>query len=141
MLDTMSILIYPQPYQFTNHINVAASKFTSQSMRDHERMRHRINKLGDKYNMVISHLESIYGPKLTCLVLQTQAAHFAEKLNINIDCLARRYRQGILCWFTENWHNILPLLPGGHEKNEKPNSPAPCEFIDVSDFRMLLNYH
>lgn len=118
---------------------------TSQSIRDHERIHIRISKLGSKVTIVSAYLEGIYGQKITFSLLLTYANDISRKLNIRLDRLARRYRQGILCWFAENWSAIHPLIQSSdylhnlvkpQRKTEELNSN-----IDITDLNHLLNAH
>lgn len=117
---------------------------TNQSIRDNEKMELRVHRLGNRIDMVSAKLEVMFGDKFTCSTLLTQAGQLAEALHLKIDRLARRYRKGILCWYTENWDRLEPLLSNESDKLKSPVSDShsdSSEFIDVSDFRILLNYH
>ena len=83
---------------------------TAQSIRDQERIKLRIFKLGAKYDLVKANLDNLFGPNATVYALLSHASIYAEKLNLHIDRLAQRYRQGLICWFTENWNAINNLL-------------------------------
>lgn len=141
---------FPIPNEPQGMYNSKYRRTTAQSIRDHERIKLRIFKLGAKYDFVKASLDNMYGPNATVYTLLSHASCYAEKLNLHIDRLAQRYRQGLICWFTENWSSISQLMTKDNEqKIEVVQPPMKIDYcqangtptIDISDFRELLNYH
>lgn len=115
---------------------------TAKSIKDYERLRIRIGKIGVKMDIVTAYLENMFGQHATAMILLHQAAIIEKNLSIEIDRLAKRNRQALLCWFAENWDQILPFLNGNKEnRRQKIINYNKSHEIDVSDFRQLLNYH
>ena len=123
---------------------------TEQSIKDHETLLKRIDRLGIKLNYVSAYLDKINCFHQTTNHLLSEATKYAAIINIKIDRLAKRNRQALLCWYTENWDSVLPLLPMNpydvvqqmnQEKMMKKVAHAPTYDIDVSDLNQLLNYH
>lgn len=112
---------------------------TSQSNRDYELVKTRTYVLGDKLIHVSGQLKRLYGNNVTAVSLLSRANILERMLGIPIDRLARRNRQALFCWFTENWEIIRPYLM----QPTYPTTPykPKVEIIDVSDISRLLNYH
>lgn len=119
---------------------VANSKrTTSQSNRDHEMVKSRSSSLGPKLDLVSGQLKRMYGANVTAVSLLHRANNLERILGITVDRLARRNRQALFCWFTENWELIQPILT---QNSRKAIHIQPIiEFTDVSDLSRLLNYH
>lgn len=123
---------------------------TLQSIRDHKMLTQRIKKLGIKFDYVTAYLEHIHGIHNTVCQLLTQASIYSEIINIKIDRLAKRNKQALLCWYTENWDSVLPLLPLNfyeisirlkNKKDHKEIKKDNLIQIDISDINQLLNFH
>ncbi|EAX86969.1 hypothetical protein TVAG_471130 [Trichomonas vaginalis G3] len=122
---------------------------TAQSIRDNEKVMRRIENAGAKLQYVANYLVGIFGQNVAVYSLLTHANRLSEHLNIPLDRLATRNRQALFCWFTENWEIIQHYLPCGaaEPQNLKYVQPkiydmhqGPNE-VDITDIRMLLNYH
>ena len=115
---------------------------TANSIRDYERLKVRITKIGIKMDIVTAYLENMFGQHATSIILLSQAAIIEENLSIEVDRLAKRNRQALLCWFAENWEIILPFLNQTKEKKKlKLSQVRSSPEIDISDLSQLLNMH
>lgn len=117
---------YGNPYKRT----------TSQSVRDYEQVIVRTNCLGRKVELVTDYLKGLYDHKVTAVSLLSYATSLEQQLGIQIDRLARRNRQALFCWFTENWDIIQPVLTRTSTKNTSKENG-----INLLDISQLLNYH
>ncbi|EAY01820.1 hypothetical protein TVAG_273310 [Trichomonas vaginalis G3] len=126
--------VQPKPMILYN-----TKRTTSQSNRDFELVKSRSLYLGEKLNIVSGYLKHLYGNNVTAVSLLSRADKLERIIGISVDRLARRNRQALFCWFTENWELIQPILmqPGRIIVNSAPK----IESIDVSDLSRLLNYH
>ncbi|EAX99603.1 hypothetical protein TVAG_427670 [Trichomonas vaginalis G3] len=130
---------------------------TSQSKRDYEKIKNRISQAGIQMDYVAAYLEKLYGDHMTVTNLLSLATKIAQKLDLNIDRLAKRNRSALICWFAENWKIVYPYLPifAASElvkistlnintlSSIKPMSIAPSSsfHIDITDVSQLLNNH
>lgn len=123
---------------------------TSKSIRDNERLKKRIKKIGIKMDLVSAYFENIFGGHVTTLFLLNLAADLEKKIHVEVDRLARRNRQALLCWFAENWDKVKPIIL--EEKVQKLlnqsnlitkdiTKEAKDTEIDISDLKQLLNHH
>lgn len=123
---------------------------TSKSIRDYERLKKRIKKIGIKMDLVSAYFENIFGGHVTTLFLLNLAADLEKKIHVEVDRLARRNRQALLCWFAENWDKVKPIIL--EEKVQKLlnqsnlitkdiTKEAKDTEIDISDLKQLLNHH
>lgn len=126
------------------HIQVkpaaASKRTTSQSVRDYEQLKYRWTCLGSKVELVSDYLKGLYGHNVTAVTLLSGADKLEKMIGIQVDRLARRNRQALLCWYAENWEIIQPILFGA------PYMKSPCSTNDDSyksfyDISCLLNYH
>lgn len=101
-------------------------------------------------DLVTAYLENMFGHHLTTMFLLDLAADLEKKINIEVDRLARRNRQALLCWFAENWEKIQPLIVDQRKekirsqaKKIEKNEGTDCQdqVIDASDLNQLLNFH
>lgn len=123
---------------------------TPQSIRDYEKIKQRITDVGIKMDIVSAYLDHLFGSHVTALSLLKNANHYAKKIGIQVDRLAKRNRSAMLCWYAENWDKIKPYLPYKQDVQLISIEPSiysqtyPQQTIieyDVSDIRQLLNYH
>lgn len=123
---------------------------TSQSIRDYEQLQSRISKLGIKMDYVSAYLDYIYGTHVTVFMLLPWAEEMERKLNVEVDRLARRSKQALICWYAENWEILYPYISLdsqkcgsklGFEKFIQKKDYKKVMDIDISDIQQLLNYH
>lgn len=122
----------------------------SKNLKDHTEIARRLNMSGIKIDLITEILETKYGGKFKLEDLLRFACDTSQKININVDRLAKRNRGALLCWFAENWNFILPYINNFNTKNyfiardvkkSLKESDAACNIIDPSDIRQLINYH
>ncbi|EAY03545.1 hypothetical protein TVAG_041970 [Trichomonas vaginalis G3] len=123
---------------------------TSQAIRDHEQLMNRISKLGIKVDYVSAYLDYLYGTHATVFMLLPQAEEMEKKLQIEVDRLARRSKQALICWYAENWEVIYPYINVENEQSgvklgyerfvQKKDFQKGYE-IDISDISQLINHH
>ena len=144
------MVLFSPPFDPSSSTTKISKRTTSQSIRDHEKVRLRIERAGSNLEKVISYLESIFGPHVTAYSLLKQAHLLSERLNLTIDRLAFRNRQALFCWFTENWdiiYNYLPSIADSQRVQliqpimQQVITRQSNSDIDISDISMLLNYH
>lgn len=142
--------MFAHPYYYNRKPERESKRTTSQSIRDHERVRIRVNNAGVQLGHVTEYLESLFGPHVTVYSLLKQANILSERLGLTIDRLATRNRSALFCWFTENWDQIYKYLPTQSDSHKlqyiqpKLQSMHPkiqCKEIDLLDLSNLLNYH
>lgn len=129
-------------------------KFSSASIasqNDHHQIMMRIEKNGIKIDLISEILENIYGGKFKAEELLKFARKIGKEISVRVDRLANRNKTALLCWFSENWDKIYPIL---HRLIQNGKSKELCstnfsfEFdvptiqtVDPSDLTQLLNYH
>ncbi|EAY23132.1 hypothetical protein TVAG_183690 [Trichomonas vaginalis G3] len=109
-------------------------------MKDYEQVMTRLHGLAGKVEYVTDYLKGLYGHNVTAVSLLSRAAKLEQELGITMDRLARRNRQALFCWFTENWDLILPILTRNSSKKILNESMSDC-YINFLDVKQLLNYH
>ena len=114
---------------------------TSQSVRDYEQMRLRCLMLGKKFEVVQDYLKGLFGSNVTAITLLSRANTLEKMTGIQVDRLARRNRQALFCWFTENWEVIQPILLSNTSAYQKAHMAAESESEAMFDIANLLNYH
>lgn len=135
------------------------SKKSSQSIRDYERIRHRVNSNLTQIEFISNFLDRYFHTHVTAEILLNLANIFIKKLDLKIDRLAKRNRSALLCWYAENWDSIYPHLKGynfymflnkceSHEDStfnkEQTTTSEPDENtqgLDPSNILSLLNTH
>lgn len=130
---------------------------TAQSVRDHEKIKKRLEYNGIMPDYISAYLEKSIGRHISSTSLLSLASDIEYEFNLKIDRLARRNRQALLCWFAENWNIILPAINKKinlsilSDKDQYSDSPKesdcasdPGTFnikFDPSDLNQLLNFH
>lgn len=82
----------------------------SQSVRDFKKLQRRIKENGEKFNFVGEYLDRYFGTHVNALILNSLAKIIMEKHGLQLDRLAKRNRSALLCWFSENWDLVQPVL-------------------------------
>lgn len=133
---------------------------TPQSIRDNEKVKRRIRINGEKFDQVSNYIDKYFGIHVTIAILTSLAKIVTGKHKVKLDRLARRNRAALLCWYTENWDIIHPILKDAAFRtkikkqfmanNEKDQEKCIQQgtigikddvCIDPSDISYLLNYH
>ena len=87
------------------------SKFHhSQSYRDNERIQKRIAANEGKLEYVSKFLDQYFGAHVNAEILISLAKIVMSNYQITLDRLAKRNRSALLCWYSENWDKIHPML-------------------------------
>lgn len=84
-------------------------ELSSRTIKDHEIITKRRNACNRIYDKVKQLLQYISG-KWQIGQLRDTANMIADKANIILDRLAKRYNECLICWFCENWSSIAPHL-------------------------------
>lgn len=135
-----------------------SGKRSSQSLRDYEKIQHRIKASGSKIEFVSNYIDRYFGTHVTSVILLSLAKIFIGKLDLKLDRLAKRNRSALLCWYAENWDSIYANLKdtdflsyitnqgypsqsfAAHSTvNEEIEEPKP--HFDPTDISFLLNTH
>ncbi|EAX93545.1 hypothetical protein TVAG_203360 [Trichomonas vaginalis G3] len=136
------------------------TKLTSeQNRRDHEMILERIKKNGVKMDFVSAYIDKIFGMHVTISPLLEFALHISHQFGLKVDRLAKRNRNALLCWFSENWETVFPHLhqikpdkpfiyegtsshvSSPEKKSENNEKHVTKTDIDPSNLSHLLNWH
>ena len=123
--------------------NLKGSKIP-QSERDYKKIQERVRKNLSQLEYIERYFEKILSKKAKATFLSEVAQEAANKLNLHIDRLAKRYRNALLCWYAENWAQISNVIDDIISKCLKHDDNGEKEKkmeIDPSNISLLLNYH
>ena len=81
---------------------------TSQTQKDQEMTVIRLKQNEAKIGKVTEILESLLGQRVQKKVLLEVAKEVSKKTRITLDRLAKRSRDCLICWFCENFEQVLP---------------------------------
>lgn len=112
----------------------------------HEDIIERVRKNEGYFEMVKYFINDYLGNGYTNAQLVSLARYFSNECSIYLDRMAKRNRNALLCWFSENWLSILPHLTSSNvmflkkenDEHYNMNSSYPLVILDV---HYLLNYH
>lgn len=84
-------------------------ELTRRTINDHHKIETRLNSCKNIYEKVKQLLRYIFG-KWQIGQFREIAFQISYKINANIDRLAKRYNDCLICWFCENWKSVAPYL-------------------------------
>lgn len=87
----------------------------------------RIKACGERLEIVTRYIESKFGAKSNFTHIKKIASYIAESLNIKIDRVSKRKKEAMLCWFTEHWDCVFPLLSQTNFTFEEVKPKVVCE--------------
>ncbi|EAX90368.1 hypothetical protein TVAG_036800 [Trichomonas vaginalis G3] len=132
-------------------VNVVIKKprhfFTNYTVED---INKRVLKAGENLNIVYSVLSNAIGVAFTNNELLSLANIVSNRLGIYIDRMAKRNKNALMCWFSENWMMIYPYIRKQMSKdysinhkriNENNNTEHLFTTFDPTDVLQLLNKH
>ncbi|EAX95265.1 hypothetical protein TVAG_149850 [Trichomonas vaginalis G3] len=132
---------------------------SDRNLRDHDMITERVHNNGIKIDFVSEYIDRKFGLHVTTAPLLAFAAEMSNKYCIKLDRLAKRNRDALLCWYSENWDTVFPhlndiaiYLPKCKIQNFTNSSEIQIEsrylmhnmdvqHFDPSDLTQLLNYH
>jgi len=100
-----------------NHIGVTViqrtskrSNYTDRTNRDQCSLRSRMMANSEKIPYILSYLAHFTDHKLSHKRLLYLAEKITQISSLTIDRLAKRYRDALLCWFSQHWRKICLFL-------------------------------
>lgn len=110
----------------------------------------RVKKAGIHLSIIQYVLSKTLGPAFTNSELLSLASLISNGLGIYIDRMAKRNKNALMCWFSENWMMIYPYIRKQMSKdysinhkriNENNNTEHLFTTFDPTDVLQLLNKH
>ena len=116
-----------------------------QSERDYKRVQERLQRNSTYIEFIENYFKNFISGKVNAVFMNEVARVIAERLNIHIDRLAKRYKTALLCWYAENWNQIAGVIDSAISqcltaKCQLNTSPPVKQPLDPSDLRNLLNH-
>lgn len=84
-------------------------ELSERTVKDHEKINERRKSCKNTYEKVKNFLRYLSGKWQIGQIRET-AKLISVKSKINIDRLAKRYNECLICWFCENWSSLSPHL-------------------------------
>lgn len=129
----MNIVVHPYEVPVTDKVNT--KRTTARSVRDYDAVAYRTKSLGTRVDLVTDTLKNTFGQNVTASWLLHWAKRIEQMLGLQIDRLARRNRQALFCWFTENWDIVHPFIVS----HTNGDSEIHIDVRNFYDVRVLLN--
>lgn len=82
----------------------------SQTLRDYEKIQKRVKQNEGRLEFITEYLDHYFGAHVNTVILNSLAKIIMETYGISLDRLAKRNRSALLCWYSENWDKIYPVL-------------------------------
>ena len=96
----------------TSHIKKTGrrKRLTPQTIRDNEKLNLRIKRNQERIQLLDNHLSNADGRKMKMSELLSIATFMSQISKTKIDRIAKRNRNGLLCWINENFDSLFDYI-------------------------------